>query len=94
MSRAHQLSAAGSAVPAHPLCPWCPEQRSGHRDLLADSVGALLTGGRRRRDHEALTVFSPSGLGVLDLAVADLVHHRAPVRSLGTDLPGPPGPGA
>ncbi|MEU7087189.1 2,3-diaminopropionate biosynthesis protein SbnB [Streptomyces achromogenes] len=63
------------------------EQQAGHRDFIADSIGALLTGTRRERDPEALTVFSPFGLGVLDLAVADLVHHRAQEQGLGTDVP-------
>ncbi|MFF0431278.1 2,3-diaminopropionate biosynthesis protein SbnB [Streptomyces sp. NPDC004327] len=63
------------------------EQRVGHRDFIADSIGAILTAGRRHRDPEALTVFSPFGLGVLDLAVADLVHHRAQEQGLGTRVP-------
>ncbi|MEU3416029.1 2,3-diaminopropionate biosynthesis protein SbnB [Streptomyces sp. NPDC006658] len=63
------------------------EQQAGHRDFIADSIGAILTGGRRERDPEALTVFSPFGLGVLDLAVADLVRHRAQEQGLGTDVP-------
>ncbi|MBD0675392.1 2,3-diaminopropionate biosynthesis protein SbnB [Streptomyces sp. CBMA156] len=63
------------------------EQRAGHRDFIADSIGAVLTDGRRDRDPEALTVFSPFGLGVLDLAVADLVRRRAREQGLGTDVP-------
>ncbi|MGW1984910.1 2,3-diaminopropionate biosynthesis protein SbnB [Streptomyces collinus] len=63
------------------------EQQAGHRDFIADSIGALLTDGRRGRDPGALTVFSPFGLGVLDLAVADLVRHRAQEKGLGTDIP-------
>ncbi|MFI8458188.1 2,3-diaminopropionate biosynthesis protein SbnB [Kitasatospora sp. NPDC085464] len=70
------------------------EQQTGHRDFIADSIGAVLTGGRHHRDPEALTVFSPFGLGVLDLAVADLVHHRAQEQGLGTDVPDFLSPGA
>ncbi|MFE9426945.1 2,3-diaminopropionate biosynthesis protein SbnB [Kitasatospora sp. NPDC006697] len=63
------------------------EQQVGHREFISDSIGAILTSGRRHRDPERLTVFSPFGLGVLDLAVADLVHRRAREQGLGTDVP-------
>ena len=36
------------------------------------------------RDEDTLTVFSPFGLGCLDLAVADLVRREALSRGLGT----------
>ncbi|MEU0051298.1 hypothetical protein [Streptomyces sp. NPDC006309] len=67
------------------------EEQAGHRDFIADSIGAILAGGRRERAPEALTVFSPFGLGVLDLAVADLVRHRSQEQALGTDVLLPPG---
>ncbi|MFC8175196.1 2,3-diaminopropionate biosynthesis protein SbnB [Streptomyces sp. NPDC057325] len=70
------------------------EQQAGHRGFIAGSIGAVLTSGRRHRDPEALTVFSPFGLGVLDLAVADLVHHRAQEQGLGTRVPDFLAPGA
>ncbi|GGW16150.1 hypothetical protein GCM10018980_17580 [Streptomyces capoamus] len=62
------------------------EERSGQRDLVADSIGAILTGGRHEgRPAAPLTVFSPFALGVLDLAVADLVRHRAREEGPGPD---------
>ncbi|MFF1407325.1 2,3-diaminopropionate biosynthesis protein SbnB [Streptomyces sp. NPDC058294] len=67
------------------------EEQAGHRDFIPDSIGAILVGGRRERAPEALTVFSPFGLGVLDLAVADLVRHRTQEQALGTDVLLPPG---
>jgi ornithine cyclodeaminase len=70
------------------------EQQVGHRDFIADSIGAILTGGRQHRDPEGLTVFSPFGLGVLDLAVADLVRRRAQEQGRGTEVPDFLGPGA
>jgi N-[(2S)-2-amino-2-carboxyethyl]-L-glutamate dehydrogenase len=64
------------------------EQRVGHRDFIASSLGELLlAGGQHPRSADALTVFSPFGLGVLDLAVADLVHRQARERGLGTRIP-------
>ncbi|MFB0617912.1 hypothetical protein [Streptomyces sp. AGS-58] len=83
----------GDHVCREPTPPQPPGERAGHRHFLADSIGAILAGGRRERDPEALTVFSPCGLGVLDLAVADLVRHRAQEQDLATDVPGflPPG---
>ncbi|MEV0039806.1 2,3-diaminopropionate biosynthesis protein SbnB [Streptomyces sp. NPDC050804] len=65
------------------------EQRTGGRDFIQAPIGAVLAdadAGRRAEDR--VTVFSPFGLGVLDLAVADLVRRRAEALSLGTRLPG------
>lgn len=65
------------------------EQEVGHRDFITAAIGDLLlsdTGFRRAEDR--LTVFSPFGLGMLDLALADLVRREAVRQGLGTDLPG------
>jgi N-[(2S)-2-amino-2-carboxyethyl]-L-glutamate dehydrogenase len=65
------------------------EQQVGHRDFIDSSLGEiLLSGDRFRRDEDGLTVFSPFGLGVLDLAVADLVRHRARRLGLGAEFEG------
>lgn len=65
------------------------EQQSGGRDFIAASLGELLVaGGRHLRDDTSLTVFSPFGLGCLDLAVAAMVRRKAEERGLGTTLPG------
>jgi ornithine cyclodeaminase len=64
------------------------EQQVGHRDFIAASLGELLSkNGQHPRRADALTVFSPFGLGALDLAVADLVHRRAREHGLGTRVP-------
>jgi N-[(2S)-2-amino-2-carboxyethyl]-L-glutamate dehydrogenase len=63
------------------------EQRVGHRGFIAGSLGDILTGDRYERSATARTVFSPFGLGVLDIAVADLVHHRARELGIGTHVP-------
>jgi ornithine cyclodeaminase len=51
------------------------EQRSGNRDFIDGTLGDLLSG-RVQRDHGRPAVFSPFGLGVLDLAVGKWVHDR------------------
>jgi 2,3-diaminopropionate biosynthesis protein SbnB len=64
------------------------EQQVGHRDFIHHALGDLLLAADRlpRRD-DALTVFSPFGLGCLDLAIADLAHRGARARGLGTAIP-------
>jgi len=64
------------------------EQRVGNRDFISAALGDLLrTGGPHTRREDGLTVFSPFGLGALDLAVADLVHNGARERGIGTAIP-------
>lgn len=63
------------------------EQRTGDRSFIASSLGEILVSGAPyARDGRALTVFSPFGLGCLDLAVAGLVRREACARGLGTRL--------
>ncbi|MFG2049547.1 2,3-diaminopropionate biosynthesis protein SbnB [Micromonospora sp. NPDC048935] len=63
------------------------QQEAGNRDFIAASLGEVLVAGERYvRSDEAVTVFSPFGLGCLDLAVADLVRRAASDRGLGTTL--------
>ena len=71
------------------------EQEVGHRDFVTTSIGEVLLADQGfRRDEDRLTVFSPFGLGMLDLALADLVRREARRQGLGTDLPAflPSGP--
>jgi N-[(2S)-2-amino-2-carboxyethyl]-L-glutamate dehydrogenase len=63
------------------------EQETGNRDIISSSLGeVLLASTPFTRDEHAVTVFSPFGLGCLDLAVADLVRRRAVADGLGTSL--------
>ncbi|MFV2103019.1 2,3-diaminopropionate biosynthesis protein SbnB [Micromonospora sp. LOL_024] len=63
------------------------QQEAGHRDFISASLGDILVADERYvRSDEAVTVFSPFGLGCLDLAVADMVRHAASARGLGTTL--------
>ncbi|MFD8996086.1 2,3-diaminopropionate biosynthesis protein SbnB [Streptomyces abikoensis] len=60
------------------------EQATGGRDFIAASIGGLLRGTPGfRRDPAAIAVFSPFGLGVLDLALARWVRDEADRRGLG-----------
>lgn len=52
------------------------EQRAGHRDFVDGDIADLLTG-RIRRDPERAAVYSPFGLGVLDLAIGQWVYRQA-----------------
>lgn len=72
------------------------EQAAGNRDFIAAEIGGvLLADGPWRRDPDRVTVFSPFGLGILDLAVAALVRRTALAEGHGTllsgFLPGEPG---
>ncbi|GGX92353.1 2,3-diaminopropionate biosynthesis protein SbnB [Streptomyces minutiscleroticus] len=64
------------------------EQLRGDRDFIAASIGSVLnTKEPFRRPEDRVTVFSPFGLGTLDLALADLVRRRAEPLGLGTRVP-------
>lgn len=65
------------------------EQKVGHRDFVRGTLAQILTGDKPpRRSAEGLAVFSPFGLGVLDLAVAQLVMHGARAARRGTRVDG------
>lgn len=51
------------------------EQRTGHRDFVTGTLHDVMTG-TVRPDGSRPLVFSPFGLGVLDLAVGKYVHDR------------------
>ena len=61
------------------------EQLAGNRDFLRCTLGENPQRARRpRRDVNGLTVFSPFGLGILDLAVSSLVCELAEKQKVGT----------
>ena len=60
----------------------------GSRDFIRCSLGDILTGAAPPRvNGNSTTVFSPFGLGILDLAVGDLVVSSALEQRVGTELP-------
>lgn len=61
------------------------EQKVGHRDFVRATLAEVLTGAKppRRRAND-IVVFSPFGLGVLDLAVAQLLMQQAVGTHCGT----------
>jgi ornithine cyclodeaminase len=52
------------------------EQERGHADFITGTLGDLLQG-RRSVDPERPAIFSPFGLGLLDLALSKYVYERA-----------------
>ncbi|MCG8421693.1 MAG: 2,3-diaminopropionate biosynthesis protein SbnB [Proteobacteria bacterium] len=63
------------------------EQTCGHRDFIACTLGSLLSGrSSLPRDTHKAKIFSPFGLGLLDLAVARLALARATERGLGQEI--------
>lgn len=61
----------------------------GHRDFVRAEIGAVLTGeAEARPDPRGITVFSPFGLGILDLVLAEWITREARDRELGTLVSG------
>jgi 2,3-diaminopropionate biosynthesis protein SbnB len=61
------------------------EQKVGHRDFVRGTLAEVMTGAKPpRRDANDIVVFSPFGLGVLDLAVARLLMQHAVASRHGT----------
>ncbi|HET6974067.1 MAG TPA: hypothetical protein VFH96_08595, partial [Pyrinomonadaceae bacterium] len=63
-------------------------QVAGNRDFIRCSLADVLTGKQTPRDgvHNT-TIFSPFGLGILDLAVSKLVRDLAQASASGTVVP-------
>lgn len=65
------------------------EGRVGHRDFIRATLGAVLRGlAPARLDDGRPTIFSPFGLGILDLAVADLTARLAREQGAGLEIQG------
>jgi ornithine cyclodeaminase len=65
------------------------ERLTGGRDFLRCTLGEILTGAAPARAGGSRTaVFSPFGLGILDIALTALVHERAVAEGRGVRLDG------
>jgi ornithine cyclodeaminase len=61
------------------------EQVRGNRDFIRCTLADITSGAAPpRRDEESIAVFSPFGLGVLDLAVAQFLLNLAADQGLGS----------
>ncbi len=61
------------------------EQQVGHRRFIRCSIGEILTGTvPARRDSKSVVVFSPFGLGILDISLATMVYQKAQKHGIGT----------
>jgi ornithine cyclodeaminase len=61
------------------------EQKVGHRDFIRCALADVLSGKMApRRSAEGITIFSPFGLGILDIALAKLVFDRGIEQGQGT----------
>lgn len=66
--------------------PHLAEQLTGNREFIDGTLGALLQG-RVSLDADKATVFSPFGLGILDLAVGHHVLAEARRRGSAVEIP-------
>jgi ornithine cyclodeaminase len=64
------------------------EQRSGGRAFIRCELAAVLSGAAPPRRGPGPTIFSPFGLGILDLAVAEHAVEVAARSGLGTRITG------
>lgn len=63
------------------------EQLVGNRDFIRCALPDILSGNApARRDDQSIAVFSPFGLGVLDLAVGKLARDLALQEGIGTPI--------
>jgi ornithine cyclodeaminase len=63
------------------------EQKVGNREFIRCTIGEILNGVVPPRvDHHKLAIYSPFGLGVLDLALGQLAYKLAIEQNLGTRI--------
>lgn len=65
------------------------EQQTGNRDFIRCTIADLVTGeAPAKKSEDQITIVSPFGLGVLDLAVGQLARERALETGRGTVIEG------
>lgn len=60
---------------------------SGGRAFIRCTLADVLAGFAAPKRNDSVTIFSPFGLGILDIAVANFVCERAEARGRGTRIP-------
>jgi ornithine cyclodeaminase len=61
------------------------EQQTGNRDFIRCTIGDILNGiAPPQQDNNKITIFSPFGLGILDLALGQLAYKLAIEKKQGT----------
>lgn len=65
---------------------YLAEQLVGHRDFITATLAEVLSGEKEFKRDQRPVIFSPFGLGVLDVAVAKLVTTLAVEAKVGTVL--------
>ncbi len=60
------------------------EQQAGHRNFIRCSIGDIFNGDAPPKQGNKISIFSPFGLGILDLAVGDLACKLAEEKNCGT----------
>jgi len=64
-------------------------KQTGSRDFIRCTLADVTSGAAPpKRNSDEITIFSPFGLGVLDIAVAEFVYQAAIARGFGTLLEG------
>jgi N-[(2S)-2-amino-2-carboxyethyl]-L-glutamate dehydrogenase len=62
------------------------EQQTGNRDFIRCTLGDILNGIVLPRQDNKIAIFSPFGLGVLDLALGQLAYKLAIAQNQGTTI--------
>lgn len=63
------------------------EQLTGNRDFIRCTLGDVLNGiALGQQDNRKITIFSPFGLGILDIALGQLVYKLAIEQNQGTTI--------
>jgi ornithine cyclodeaminase len=68
--------------------PHLAEQQVGHRDFIRCSLAAILSDKEPARQTDTdISIFSPFGLGILDIALAQMVAKLAVETGKGVKIP-------